>query len=174
MWLQYNIPQRCSVPIYLCLGDGFTYDAFISAHDEAKDFVLQNILYPLESLHNSSSQYRLCWHSRDFIPGIPVMEQITECIAKSRKIIFVFSEHFLQSKFCHVELELAMNRYLSSHTRCIVPVALTEKDVPANVKRMITYLPILSAGNGNVAEKIAQIMGECYERLKCIGFWEHF
>lgn len=148
------------------VGDGFTYDAFISAHDEAKDFVSENILYPLESLlHNSSSRYRLCWHSRDFIPGIPIMEQITKCIAKSRKIIFVFSEHFLQSKFCHVELELAMNRYLSSHTRCIVPVALTEKDVPANVKQMITYLPILSAGNGNVAEKIAQIMGECYEGL---------
>lgn len=150
------------------VGEGFTYDAFISAHDEAKDYVLEKILYPLESVHNSSSRYRLCWHSRDFIPGIPIMEQITNCIAKSRKVIFVFTENFSLSKFCHVELELAMNRYLSSHTRCIIPVALKHKHVPANVKQMITYLPILSAGDGDVAEKIAQVMGECYTRRMCI------
>ena len=146
-------------------GDEFTYDAFISAHDEAKEFVLENILDPLESGLNGPSPYRLCWHSRDFIPGIPIMEQIARCIAESRKIIFVFSEHFSQSEFCRVELELAMKRYLSSRTRCIVPVALADKAVPTHVKQRITYLPILSAEEGDVAGKIAQIVGEHFQLL---------
>ena len=96
------------------------------------------------------------------MPGIPIMEQIAECIVESRKIIFVFSERFMQSEFCRIELELAMNKCLSSRTRCIVPVALTERDVPALVKQRITYLPILPAasGEGDMAAMIAQVIGE--------------
>ena len=140
--------------------EGFLYDAFISAHDEAKDFVFENILQPLESDWTGSTPYKLCWHSRDFIPGIPIMEQIARSISESRKIIFVFSEHFSQSEFCCAELQLAMNRYLSSNTRCIVPVALADSYVPEEVRQSITYLPSLSADEGDVAGRIAQVLGE--------------
>ena len=140
--------------------EGFLYDAFISAHDEAKDFVFENILQPLESDWTGSTPYKLCWHSRDFIPGIPIMEQIARSISESRKIIFVFSEHFSQSEFCCAELQLAMNRYLSSNTRCIVPVALADSYVPEEVRQSITYLPSLSADEGDVAGRIAKVLGE--------------
>ena len=96
------------------------------------------------------------------MPGIPIIEQIAKCIAESRKIIFVFSEHFMQSEFCRIELELAMKKCLSSRTRCIVPVALAEKHVPALVKQSMTYLPILSTREGNIAAKITQVMGVCF------------
>ena len=95
------------------------------------------------------------------MPGIPIIEQIAQCIAESRKIIFVFSEHFMQSEFCRIELELAMKKCLSSRTRCIVPVTLAEKHVPELVKQRMTYLPILSTGEEDIAAKIAQTMGEC-------------
>ena len=137
--------------------DGFMYDAFVSAHSEVSDFVLENILPRLES---GPAPYRLCWHSRDFIPGIPIMEQIARAMAKSRKVIFVFSEHFSQSQFCCAELELAMNRYMSSCTRCILPVAMGGEHVPDNVRETITYLPVLSAGERDVAGKIAKVMGK--------------
>ena len=133
------------------------YDAFISAHDEVKNIVLDSILQPLES---SPSLYRLCWHSRDFLPGIPIMEQIARAMAKSRKIIFVFSEHFLQSEFCRVELKLAMNRYMRSCTRCIIPVTLADEHVPKQLRQTVTYLPILSTGESNVSEEITKVMGE--------------
>ena len=145
-------------PLTSFVDEGFTYDAFISAHDEAKEFVLESLLPPLES---GPAPYRLCWHSRDFLPGIPIMEQIAQSMAKSRKIILVFSEHFSQSEFCRVELELAMNKYMSSSTRCVLPVTLAgEHVVPPLVKQTITYLPTVSADEGDVAGKIAQVMGE--------------
>lgn len=89
------------------------------------------------------------------------MEQIAHTMAKSRKIIFVFSEHFSQSRFCSAELELAMTRYMSSCTRCILPVALASGFVPEDLRKRITYLPVLSAGEEDVAGKIAKVMGEC-------------
>lgn len=138
--------------------DGFLYDAFISAHDEAKHFVLENLL---PSLETGQHPYRLCWHSRDFLPGIPIMEQIARTMAKSRKIIFVFSENFSESEFCCVELELALNRYMKSSTRCILPITLTGGHVvPSQLKQTITYLPILTAEEMDVTRKIAQVMGE--------------
>ena len=140
-----------------CVDDGFTYDAFISAHDETKDFVLETILPSLES---GPSPYRLCWHSRDFLPGIPVMEQIAKTMSKSRKILFVFSENFCQSEFCRAELELAMNRFMNSSTRCILPVTVAGRHVPLYVRQAITYLPILAAEEGDVTGKIAQVMGK--------------
>ena len=88
------------------------------------------------------------------------MEQIARAMARSRRVIFVFSEHFSQSSFCSAELELAMNRYMSSCTRCILPVAIGGEHVPENVRERITYLPVLSTKEGDVAGKIAEVMGE--------------
>lgn len=145
-----------------CVDDCYTYDAFISAHDEAKDFVLETILPSLES---GPSPYRLCWHSRDFLPGIPIMEQIVKTMAQSRKIIFVFSENFRRSEFCRVELELAMNRYMNSSTRCILPVTMAGRHVPIYVSQTLTYLPILAAEDSDVAGKIAKVIGRFHTTL---------
>ena len=79
---------------------------------------------------------------------------------------YLYSEHFSQSQFCTAELELAMTRYLKSCTRCILPVALGQGCVPEELRKRLTYLPVLSttttAGEEeeDVAGKIAKIMGE--------------
>ena len=158
--LLHNVPftQWCTICLGFPADDGFEYDAFVSAHDEAREFVLESILPPLES---DPAPYRLCWHSRDFIPGVPIMEQIAMTMARSRKIIFVFSEHFSQSQFCCAELELAMSRYMRSCTRCILPVALEGGFVPEELKKRLTYLPVLSAREEvDVAAEIAKVMGK--------------
>ena len=137
------------------------YDAFISAHDETKEFIEKCILHPLESTSHFPVPYKLCWHSRDFIPGIPILEQIADCMAESRKIIVVFSEHFMESEFCRVELDLAIRRHQTTCTRCIVPVALSERDVPDRVKQRITYLPTVLADD-KFTTNVAKILGECH------------
>ena len=86
------------------------------------------------------------------------MEQIIKFMSESRKVIIVFTEHFMASEFCRVELDIAMNRHLLSNTRCIVPVVHSEKDIPTEVKQRITYLSVMKAEK-NVAERIAQNLG---------------
>lgn len=146
--------------IFTIPGQNFVYDAFISAHDETKQFIQNCILQPLESISSFPVPYKLCWHSRDFIPGIPILEQIADCMAESRKIIVVFSEHFMESEFCRVELDVAIRRHQTTRTRCIVPVALSSRDVPDKVKQRITYLPTVLADD-TFLTNMANILGEC-------------
>ena len=117
------------------------------------------LLYPLENCIHPVP-YKLCWHSRDFLPGIPILEQISDCMAESRKIIFVFSENFMDSDFCRVELQLALARCQTSATRCIIPIALSEKNVPSGVKERITYLSAIVAGGETLTANVARILGK--------------
>ena len=120
--------------------------------------VEQSLLRPLES--QSHPPYQVCWHLRDFIAGLSIGEQIADAMNKSRKILFVFSEHFSESKFCRLELELAMNRLMGTNTRCLVPIALGEGTVPQRVRSMLTYWPVLSLSEGDVVERLKQLIGE--------------
>ena len=140
------------------LGKGFTYDVFISAHDETRDLVYKNILLPLEQ--DSNPPYKVCWHLRDFTAGVPIAEQIADAVKQSRKIIFVFSGRFSESKFCQLELDQAIHRLITSRTRCLVPIALNEEAVPKKLKNILTYWPVVLASEHKWIERIKQLIGE--------------
>ena len=96
---------------------------------------------------------------RNFLAGIPIMEQITDAVYQSRKVVFVFSEHFMESTFCRMELEQAMHRLLTSRTRCLVPIVLSEEAVPQELKSKLTYWPLVNAQEENLLEKITKLIG---------------
>uniref|UniRef100_A0A4W6CLK3 TIR domain-containing protein n=1 Tax=Lates calcarifer TaxID=8187 RepID=A0A4W6CLK3_LATCA len=79
------------------------YDAFISynVHDEA--WVLNEMLPVLEG----EQGWRLCLHHRDFQPGKPIIENITDAIYGSRKTICVISRRYLHSEWCSREIQMA-------------------------------------------------------------------
>ena len=139
---------------------GFRYDVFISVHDEAREFVQEHILLPLE--HQCSPPYKVCWHLRDFIAGIPITEQIADAVLHSRKIIFVFSPHFMESTFCQMELRHSLHRLSTTHTRCIVPISMSDQCVPKNIKSILTYWPIIPADEDQMVEKICHFLGMLY------------
>lgn len=136
---------------------GFKYDIFISAHDEARQFAEDRVLLPLESGFNPP--YKVCWHHRDFIVGIPIVDQIADTIQQSRKVVFIFSEHFVNSRFCCLELEQALHRLTVTRTRCVIPIALSEDSVPDKLKHRITYWPIVSVEEEDFLEKITTLIG---------------
>ncbi|XP_038588217.1 toll-like receptor 13 [Micropterus salmoides] len=82
------------------------YDAFVSynVHDEA--WVYREMLPVLEG----EQGWRLCLHHRDFEPGKPIVENITDAIYGSRKTICVISRHYLQSEWCSREIQMASYR----------------------------------------------------------------
>jgi len=151
----FNYTTTCILLSFVA--KGFCYDVFISAHDECRELVENMILLPLE--RDCNPPYIICWHMRNFIAGIPIMEQITDAVYQSRKVVFVFSEHFMESTFCRMELEQAMHRLLTSRTRCLVPIALSEDAVPQELKSKLTYWPLVNVQEENLLERITKLLG---------------
>ncbi|XP_068586077.1 toll-like receptor 18 isoform X2 [Cebidichthys violaceus] len=88
-------------------GGTFAYHAFISYSHSDADWVRNQLLPCLESNGNS---YRLCIHERDFMPGRWIIDNIIDNIESSRKVIFVLSQHFVNSEWCNYELYFTQQR----------------------------------------------------------------
>lgn len=129
---------------------------FVCAHDELRCWIEDVILFPLET--TCHPPYKVCWHLRDFITGLPINEQIVNAIYQSRKIIIVFSAHFMESEFCQLELQHAIYRQLKSRTRCLVPMSLNSKLVPSLIKKNYTYLEITE--KKQATSKLLELIGE--------------
>ena len=101
------------------------YDAFISyAHENNHDltWVVNDLRLNLEE---NPEPFRLCiGHARDFIPGAPLLESITEAIHNSRKTIIVLSPSYLDSEWCYFETQHAWLRLLNEGKDVIILVLL--------------------------------------------------
>ncbi|XP_061438997.1 toll-like receptor 3 isoform X2 [Rhineura floridana] len=75
----------------------FDYDAYIIHAKKDKNWVSKNFI-PLEE--NSQPEIRFCLEERDFEAGISEFEAIVDSIKRSRKIIFVVTEHLLKDPWC--------------------------------------------------------------------------
>jgi toll-like receptor 2 len=71
------------------------FDGFVSYCSEDRSWVMEILLPNLESTENG---YSLCLHERDFRLGSFIMDNIVENIEKSRRVLFVLSNSFLQSE----------------------------------------------------------------------------
>ncbi|XP_077365621.1 toll-like receptor 22 [Festucalex cinctus] len=101
------------------------YDAFVSynAHDE--EWVFTEMLPKLEE----EQGWRLCLHHRDFEPGKPIIENITEAIYASRKTICVISRKYLESEWCSREIQVASFRLFDEHKDVLILVFLEDISV---------------------------------------------
>ena len=101
------------------------YDAFISyAHENERDlsWVVNDLR---KNMEDGSEPLRLCiGHARDFIPGAPLLETITEAIHNSRKTIIVLSPSYLDSEWCYFETQHAWLRLLNEGKDVIILVLL--------------------------------------------------
>ncbi|KAF4522347.1 hypothetical protein B566_EDAN011067, partial [Ephemera danica] len=71
------------------------FDAFVSYCAADRSWVMDKLLASLEP---PLGQYSLCAHERDFQLGKFIMDNIVENIEKSRRVIFVLSNKFLESE----------------------------------------------------------------------------
>ncbi|XP_054878513.1 uncharacterized protein LOC129353274 [Poeciliopsis prolifica] len=86
--------------------DPHQFDAFVSYNVHDEDWVYREMLPVLEGQQG----WRLCLHHRDFQPGKPIIENITDAIYGSRKTICVISRSYLQSEWCSREIQMASFR----------------------------------------------------------------
>ncbi|XP_036604120.1 toll-like receptor 4 [Trichosurus vulpecula] len=94
-------------------GGEITYDAFVIYSSQDEDWVRKELV---KNLEEGVPSFQLCLHYRDFIPGVAIAANIIqEGFHKSRKVIVVISKHFIQSRWCKFEYEIAQTwQFLSS------------------------------------------------------------
>ncbi|XP_022603127.1 toll-like receptor 13 [Seriola dumerili] len=101
------------------------YDAFISYNVHDKDWVYREMLPVLEG----EQGWTLCLHHRDFQPGKPIIENITDAIYSSRKTICVITRRYLQSEWCSREIQMASFRLFDEKKDVLILLFLEE--IPA-------------------------------------------
>nr|XP_012328179.1 toll-like receptor 4 isoform X1 [Aotus nancymaae] len=94
------------------------YDAFVIYSSQDEDWVRNELV---KNLEEGVPPFQLCLHYRDFIPGVAIAANIIhEGFHKSRKVIVVVSQHFIQSRWCIFEYEIAQTwQFLSSRAGII-------------------------------------------------------
>ncbi|XP_059501409.1 toll-like receptor 2 type-2 [Stegostoma tigrinum] len=97
------------------------YDAFVSYSQMDSEWVENLLVSELESAHPPLT---LCLHKRDFIPGKWIIDNIIESIEKSRKTLFVLSQHFVQSEWCKYELDYTHFRLFDENDDSAILVLL--------------------------------------------------
>ncbi|KAM9737231.1 toll-like receptor 13, partial [Menidia menidia] len=98
------------------------FDAFVSYNTHDEDWVYQVMLPELEE----EQGLRLCLHHRDFQPGKPIIDNITDAIYGSRKTICVISRHYLQSEWCSREIQMASFRLFDEKKDVLILLFLEE------------------------------------------------
>ncbi|TDH03662.1 hypothetical protein EPR50_G00144220 [Perca flavescens] len=107
-------------------GASHRYDAFISYNVDDEAWVYQEMLPALEG----EQGWRLCLHHRDFQPGQPIVDNITDAIYGSRKTICVITRRYLQSEWCSREIQMASFRLFDEQKDVLVLLFL--EDIPAH------------------------------------------
>ena len=112
---------------YVQLGNQmfFRFDAFISYADEDRKYVI-DLVKNLEKDYALS----LCIHSRDFIPGTGIADNITNAIHCSRRTVCFMTKHFLDSYWCMFELNMArMEAVYSRNGQNVLFLVALEKGI---------------------------------------------
>ncbi|XP_043941250.1 toll-like receptor 2 [Protopterus annectens] len=103
------------------------YHAFISYSEHDSSWVKENLVPQLE---NNDPPYQVCIHDRDFKPGKTIIANIIDCISKSYKTIFVLSQNFVQSEWCHYEFFFAHHQLFDEKKDSLILLLL--EPIPAN------------------------------------------
>ncbi|XP_033841663.1 toll-like receptor 13 [Periophthalmus magnuspinnatus] len=98
------------------------YDAFVSYNVHNEDWVYGELVPELEEQQG----WKLCLHHRDFQPGKPIIENVTDAIYSSRKTLCVISSHYLQSEWCSREIQLASFRLFDEKKDVLILLFLEE------------------------------------------------
>ncbi|KAJ7398312.1 Toll-like receptor 4 [Pitangus sulphuratus] len=103
---------------------GNTYDAFVIHSSKDQEWVIKELVEPLEG---GTPPFHLCLSCRDFLPGVPIVTNIIEeGFLSSRNVIAVISTNFLESKWCSFEFDVAQSWQLVEGKAGIIMIVLEE------------------------------------------------
>ncbi|XP_063069374.1 toll-like receptor 8 isoform X1 [Engraulis encrasicolus] len=101
------------------------YDAFISYDTKdplVSDWVWNHLRVQLEEAGDKLTP--ICLEERDWTPGLPVLDNLTQSIYQSRKTVFVLTESYVRSGNFRMAVYLAHQRLLDDNVDVIVLLLL--------------------------------------------------
>ena len=120
----------------------YQFDVFISF--SSHDYIwVKDILIPILD----QQQIRYCIHSRDFIVGKAIIENIADSVYNSRKVLAILSHKYLASNFCREELQIALYRCTEMHDASLLLIRVDGIDhsyLPRTLRRR-TFLDYTSS-----------------------------
>ncbi|XP_061170082.1 toll-like receptor 2 type-2 [Saccostrea echinata] len=101
-------------------GDEFAYDVFLAYNSNDRIWVISELIPKLEKEEN----LKLCLHDRDFQVGKLIVDNITDTMHRSRKVLIILSNSFAQSHWCRFETMLAQLRLINNGKETVIVVIL--------------------------------------------------
>ena len=129
------------------------YDCFIVYADEDREFVIHHLIRVLEEEQN----VRLCVPDRDFEVGRVFVDNITDNIEKSRRVMLILSDHFARSNWCDFQLAVALHKAIEQKRNLLVVVELTEisfRYLTSTLRTLITTSSLLTWPDENGAKEL--------------------
>nr|KAG5702067.1 hypothetical protein BaRGS_032316 [Batillaria attramentaria] len=94
----------------------FQFDVFVSYAADDLNWVRTQLMPELEERMG----LKLCIHERDFIPGYPIVDNISDSVEASKKVMMIFSKHFTRSQWCQFELCFCLNHVIKNDDALLV------------------------------------------------------
>ncbi|XP_010769090.1 uncharacterized protein [Notothenia coriiceps] len=141
-------PLTPSVPVPPTLRDGECYHVFISY--SSTDYQWTHRL--IDQLEACGLQ--VCYHDRDFLPGRTVLENMSDCIQESQKVLLVLSPEFVRSRWCLLEANMSLFRDCLER-KPIVPVLL---EPGVSVPLHLCHLTYLEANDPDFKNKLLKVL----------------
>lgn len=132
-------------------GEDFLYDVFVAYNSKDRVWIISEMIPRLEIKENM----RLCLHERDFEAGKLIVDNITDNIHKSRKILIVLSNNFVQSHWCRFEIMLAQS--LNVERDAVIIVVLEEiltKNMTKSLHLLLTTTTYIEWINEDSSKKL--------------------
>ncbi|KAM7414986.1 hypothetical protein PAMA_019686 [Pampus argenteus] len=130
------------------LRDAESYHVFISY--SSTDYQWTHVL--INQLESCGLQ--VCYHERDFTPGRTVLENMSDCIQESQKVLLVLSPEFMRSRWCLLEANMSLFRDCLER-KPIVPVLL---EPGVSVPLHLCHLTYLEANDLDFMNKLLKVL----------------
>lgn len=101
------------------------YDAFVTydtRDPHVSEWVMKNLLVKLEE--GGEKNLPLCLEERDWTPGVPLVDNLTQSIQYSRKTLFVLTQDYVRTGIFKMAMYLAHQRLLDENVDVIVLLLL--------------------------------------------------
>ncbi|XP_070188458.1 toll-like receptor 3 [Littorina saxatilis] len=93
----------------------FQYDVYVSYASDDLGWVRQHLLAELENWG-----LRLCLHDRDFLIGNNIVDDISQSVESSKKVLVVFSRHYSRNQWCQFELNFCLRHVMDFGDNLVV------------------------------------------------------
>ncbi|XP_046379698.2 uncharacterized protein LOC124151335 [Haliotis rufescens] len=113
------------------------YHAFLCFNGADEEFVDKLREY----LESPNIGLKCVDHRRDFHAGKPVVKNIEEFIARSRKCVLIMTPDFVTSEWCAFETDIMVNMSVEETRENIIPVLVKPCNIPKGV-RTLTYIDV--------------------------------